>query len=338
MGTSSFSSVSLPQILQMIVGLGDLQERQKSRQQQEQEHKDAIALQLKQLGLQEGDKRFSQATQLMSKIAENSSAASDSIEQLASTLGLPSDVVQALKQYALTSPQTVAALRNQAAVQGYRKAPADQRAIMNQEAAFGATAGESQGQTMQSQLLAQIAGQPIQGKDWLQQLATGLQAGMAQPMAGAVQQAGLQGGMAPIAAGTQYRGDLTPAQFASIDLEGKRLQLEQVTQAQSAAERQVALQQRTGLTTSDVLSGIAKLDDIAKSLADPKMDKGSRALAIKRYNSLARMIGMDPIPDGADAPQAANMLQQYMNKYHWSPQIPQVAPDATATQIPGIPR
>lgn len=282
---------SMGQMVQMIVGLGNLQLDKKKFEQSKVEHQDQLAQAAKQLGLQEDDANFRKVTSMIGAIRDNSVKASDAIEQLASTLHLQPSQIQALKQYALTAPQTAEALRNQSAGQGYAAATPSQRDAMDTQAASVATSGQSTGQAGQAALLAQIAGaggqQVAQNPALANTLGAGLAGNMAQPMQGitsitGANTPGLPQAAARIAAGTQ----MSAGQVASNSAEILRTQAE-LTIAQGSQQIQLAgLAKRANLDPHEVVEALKSAADVAAKAVAPTNQPATRKAYWALYNGI----------------------------------------------------
>ena len=339
MGTSAYQGGGMGQMLQMIIALSDLQDRRKTRQMQESQFKQTMEQRLAEFGFTKQSENYNQVLKALTTALDASVETRQAFGAVLDAMQLPAAVKTAVLQAMINAPETAANMRNRATGRGYAENPALQPQI-NREAAFAGLTGGGQGAAAQSGLLAQLAQLDPNNPQWLRQLQVGYQAQVGQPMQGAVQQAGLAGGMAPIAAGTAYRGDITPTAAAQIDLEGKRLQLGQITQAQDAATRQVQLDlmSKTGLTTPDILAAITKMDDAAKTMIDKNANQAQRLYAMNRYNSYVRLLGpaaaslgLQLMDDPNKAPEAAGRLERFRNKYHFNnfpamPPIPGMIP------------
>lgn len=137
---------NMAQMLQTIIGLGQLQmskREQALREQQYETQKEQFA---QQFGLQQGDQRFREVSKLLDAITNASHESRGALTQLGGALGLDRQSIDALAQFGQNAPHTIEMLRTIAANRGYMNATQPQQAQMDTEAAAGATTNMNQGQ------------------------------------------------------------------------------------------------------------------------------------------------------------------------------------------------
>lgn len=337
-------------MLGLLMNMKELEERKATRLQNAEFEKQRLANLAKELGLREDDARFNQTTRMLGVLAENAAKARGAITELAGTFGWKPEQVAAISQYALQAPETVAQLRNQAAQAGYEGATPQQRMQMNREAAFGATTGMNQGGAAESGLRAMLNMQGDQGamdrlwsEGFQQALQTGNAVRQADPAGGAIQQSLLNTpGMARVAAGIQYGGELTAAQKGNLDVAGEGLILDRLRLSLQQAEQTARLKLAAGADAPTVVQIMSEMRQSAAQAANKEYAREVRDEAWKRYNSLERLLsGAAPSPGGTpqQAPQLPGLIDKYMAEYRMEAPLPNAPlPSGPAAPSPFMPR
>lgn len=339
---SSAQPESMAQMLQTIVGLGNLQESKRANRAQEAQRKEQITQEAQRLGIDENDKRFGQVQTLLKNISDHSATAADSIEELAKLTGMSAPIVEQLKRFALTAPQTADAIRNQAAANGMNAMSPQQQAPMNAQAASVATTGMNTGQAAQAGLLQQIAqaGQGVMGQPGVTQAAgTGMVGAMSQPMQGATSLAGamtpgLPGQAAQIAAGTMPNAG--EQLNAGMTQRGQDIQR---TIANSQQQIELAqMQVKTGLNPQEILKGLTDLGAAAAQADDPKLDESTRKLAWARYNTIAKYLGQDQLMTSDPSQGQVGKVKAFLQQHNLIPRTdPNTTPGGVINQIGPMP-
>lgn len=334
--------MDMSKMLGLLINLKELDERKKSRAEQMRQFDLQLEQSARQLGIAETDANYRQVIGYLKTIAETSGKAREAIAGLENTFGWKPEQTQAVRQFALSAPETVQSLRDQAATAGRTAATPQQTAQMNMEAAYGATAGMSQGGAAQSGVQAFLGAdgqretlESLWGQsEFPRALQQGYVTQQAQPMQGAMQEAGVMGGMAPRAAGIQYGGDLTAQGQASLQLQGEGLVLDRIRLAQEAEALKQRAAAASGLDGGTVSALFNSMNTTAQQVGNPDLNPELREAARRRLNSMADFLKSPELRmnNPRQDTQTVSFWQRYMNQYGSPGAVP-----APVTQMPTIP-
>lgn len=325
--------MNMGQMLGLLINIKELQERGRAREQQAIQFAQSI-----------GVEKAAQIMNFMDKIAKNPQELKPAMAGIAKTLGWDEQQTQAVEQFIMTSPESADQLRERFAREGVMNATPQQTARMQQEAAFGATTGMSQGGAAQSGVQAFLASDGDRAtldKMWQDGFADSLRRGFvtqqARPMQGAIEEAAIAGGLPARAAGIQFGGDLTAAQQGSLNLQAQGLGLERIRMTQAAEAEAKRIGQETGLTMGEIISAMTELRLTQNQMSDPDLDDKVRELARRKHNSLTALLGLPQLAapkKGELGPASA--FDAYMSRYGWRESLGSPAPMTTTPGQPTI--
>jgi hypothetical protein len=335
-------------MIQMLTGLADIQKGRREMDLKEAEYETNKQQFAQSLGLQEKSAEYKKVSDLVDAIARSSSEARQAFVELAPTLGIKSDQVQALAHLATNAPETLASLQGTAATAGYRGATQDQRGTMNQEAASQAVTGMNQGAVQQSGLIAQLAGgargqvTPGMTQAYAERASSNRSPLQALIDATIERDPDMKQRMAGIQAGTMMSEQATGQQ--AVGMGGVQAEFAGVRQRAQAEEMNIAkdfaLGKAQGAVTSQTLNETFNvLTGKLKILDDPKAGDAVKIQAIAEYNALVTRMGLpDLLWNDQHKPTTNGVLMRLWQSIHSDvPNPPQQQPQAPFMQSPQPP-
>ena len=291
MGTSAGQS----QMLQMIIQLGDLQERKKARESHDTEYKSQLESITQRLGFEKGTEAWKQGQDLLKNLADAPPDARPDIFHLAVLLGVDptkaGELSQTVAGLMKHLPESAANRQNRNVAAGEASMSPEDLQRAQQAAATSTMTGALPGQVAQSARTQQVVAAAPQGADYMRQLGVGSDAQSYQPLAGAEGQSLLTapGGMIAHLARVRAGLEMTAGEAA-----GQATASRGLDQSGAASLAELDLRNRAqdtkDLKHSDILKILTDLGPALKQTQDKTLDTNARAVARARLNSMIRLL------------------------------------------------